>query len=152
MRAWPSLLCLIAWGVWGFFPKLAQRELKQPLSGALFEYAGAAGALALVLLAAAVVYALAPEWLPSVVRDPIVWRPRGAMYAAIAGAASAIGGILYFVAAARTDIGVVVTVTSLYPVVTVALAWLVLGERLELRQWAGVGCALLAVLLIAPRR
>src|SRR5262249_26535246 len=136
MRAWPSLLCLIAWGLWGFFPKLAQRELKHPLSGALYEYAGSAAALALVLLAVAVVYAVAPHGLPSVAREhTFVWRPRGALFAAIAGAASAIGGILYFVAAARSDIAVVVTVTSLYPVVTVALAWVVLGERLALRQW-----------------
>ncbi len=151
MRALPSLLCLIAWGLWGFFPKLAQRELKHPVSGALYEYAGSAGALALVMLAVAVIYAVAPEWLPAV-DAKLVWRPRGALFAAIAGAASAIGGVLYFVAAARSDIAVVVTVTSLYPLVTVVLAWFVLGERLEPRQWLGVGLALVAVILIVPRR
>ena len=39
--------------------------------------------------------------------------------------------------------------SSLYPVVVVVLAWLVLHERLQTSQKAGVACALAGVALIA---
>jgi drug/metabolite transporter (DMT)-like permease len=41
-----------------------------------------------------------------------------------------------------------VTLRSLYPASTVVLALAVLGERLSVIQGTGIGCALIAVLLI----
>ena len=55
---------------------------------------------------------------------------------------------LYLVAARAGPLSVVVTLTSLYPASTVLLARVVLGERLNLRQVAGVACALAAIVLI----
>ena len=55
---------------------------------------------------------------------------------------------LYLVAARAGPLSVVVTLTSLYPASTVLLARVVLGERLNLRQVAGVACALAAIGLI----
>lgn len=56
---------------------------------------------------------------------------------------------LYLLAARRGLISLVAVLGSLYPVGTVALARLVLGERLVARQLAGLGVALAGVLLIA---
>jgi drug/metabolite transporter (DMT)-like permease len=55
---------------------------------------------------------------------------------------------LYLVAARVGPLSVVVTLASLYPASTVLLARVVLGERLNLRQVAGVACALAAIALI----
>ena len=55
---------------------------------------------------------------------------------------------LYLIASREGPLSVVVTLSSLYPASTVLLARVVLGERLNLRQVAGVGCALAAIVLI----
>jgi uncharacterized membrane protein len=55
---------------------------------------------------------------------------------------------LYLIAAQTGPLSVVVTLSSLYPASTVILARIVLGERLNGRQVAGVGCALAAIVLI----
>jgi drug/metabolite transporter (DMT)-like permease len=55
---------------------------------------------------------------------------------------------LYLMAARIGPLSVMVTLASLYPASTVLLARVVLGERLNARQIAGVGCALAAIVLI----
>jgi drug/metabolite transporter (DMT)-like permease len=55
---------------------------------------------------------------------------------------------LYLLAARQGPLSIVVTLSSLYPASTVLLARVVLGERLNLWQISGVGCALAAVVLI----
>ena len=59
------------------------------------------------------------------------------------------GNALFAVASTKGAVGVVAVLTSLYPVVTVALARFVLKERLQARQAVGVVCALAGVALIA---
>jgi drug/metabolite transporter (DMT)-like permease len=58
----------------------------------------------------------------------------------------------YLVAARIGPLSMVVTLASLYPASTVLLARVVLGERLNARQVAGVGCALVAIVLIVSGR
>jgi drug/metabolite transporter (DMT)-like permease len=55
---------------------------------------------------------------------------------------------LYLMAARIGPLSVMVTLASLYPASTVLLARVVLGERLNARQIAGVSCALAAIVLI----
>jgi drug/metabolite transporter (DMT)-like permease len=66
----------------------------------------------------------------------------------LAGTVDMLANALYLEAARQGPLSVVVTLSSLYPASTVLLARIALGERLNLWQMTGVGCALSAILLI----
>lgn len=67
----------------------------------------------------------------------------------LVGAADLGANVLYALAATRGPLSVVSVLASLYPVATVALATLVLHERLRPVQGIGVVLALLGVVLLA---
>lgn len=71
-----------------------------------------------------------------------------AMLALVCGGIDMLANALYLLAAREGQLSIVVTLSSLYPASTVLLARIVLGERLNLLQSIGVGCALAAVVLI----
>ncbi len=79
------------------------------------------------------------------------WRlPRPTVAAAaVPGLLLVIGTISYGAATTMGLLSVVSVLATLAPVVTVALAVVLLGERLSARQQAGVGVALVGVVLLA---
>jgi drug/metabolite transporter (DMT)-like permease len=78
-----------------------------------------------------------------------VRMPAGVAALAVAcGVVDMLANALYLLAARLGALSVVVTLSSLYPASTVLLARIVLHERLNLWQVTGVGCALIAVVLI----
>ena len=146
-----TALCLLLWGVWAFFPKLAHKELKDTFSGVLYQ--ALSGLLWTVLLFGALGLGRVAPGVFSALHLPVpqlVWSPRGALFACIAGVAGAVGSIFYYVATAKAQVSVVSSVTALYPLVTIALAWRFLGERLRPLQWVGVALAVVAMALLAP--
>jgi drug/metabolite transporter (DMT)-like permease len=64
------------------------------------------------------------------------------------GIVDMLANLLYLLASREGPLTLVVTLTSLYPASTVLLARIVVGERLAPRQWAGVACALIAIVTI----
>jgi drug/metabolite transporter (DMT)-like permease len=109
-------------------------------SGELWPVAAARiGELAVVLIAAAV---LRRSLLPRGAQGRLLLAAAGA------GAIDVIANICY-VAATRTGMfGLAVVLASLYPGVTVLLARVVLGERLRWVQRAGLGLAVIGIILV----
>ena len=84
-----------------------------------------------------------------VTRPAVRLARRDVLALSAVGLLDAMGNMLFAVATTTGLLGVVSVVTSLYPVTTVALARLLLGERIRRAQQAGVVSALAGVGLIA---
>ena len=130
---WWSLLALFAWGFWGFFPKLAIRYMSPP---SIIIYEVIAG------LTIAVVCLFLAGFRPET-------HPRGILYACLTGVAGLLGGLFYLFAVARGKASVVVTLTALYPIITIALAAVLLKEPVTLKQGCGMVLAVLSIILLA---
>jgi drug/metabolite transporter (DMT)-like permease len=77
-------------------------------------------------------------------------RPSRAQFLLIAltGSLDAGGNVLFAVAAHLGRLDIAATLSSLYPAVTVMLAWAILKERLVPQQWVGVVVAMVALVCI----
>ena len=56
--------------------------------------------------------------------------------------------MFYFIAADKGKASTVVTLTALYPLVTLILSYLLLSESINLKQFFGVVFALIAIYLL----
>lgn len=135
MREWivPALGTFVFWGLWGFFPKLTTRYIS-PVSAIVFE--------ALIGVPVALIVLATIRFRPEM-------HPKGVLLAATTGVLGILGALMYLIAVRRGPASLVASFTAVYPALTVMLAVLLLGERLMLRQWVGVGLALVAMLLVA---
>lgn len=128
-----ALISLIIYGFWGFFPKLAVNYIS-PTSAVVYEVAGA---LVVGLLCLAMT-----GFQPAS-------HPKGVLFAVLTGIAGMLGTLFYFMAASRGKIAVVVSITALYPLITILLAALFLREPLSVKQLLGMCFALLAIILLS---
>ena len=135
MMGWilPALGVILAWGLWGFLPKLTTQYLR-PRSVLVYEVFGA------ICVALIVLYSMN-------FRLEVNWR--GASLAVMAGAMGIVGALCYVLAMARGPVALIVTFTALYPILSIVLAWLMLGETISLRQGMGIVLGLIAMVLIA---
>jgi len=135
MRDWilPAMGTFLFWGLYGFFPKITIRYIS-PLSTIFYE--------ALIGIPVAMVVLAVLKFKPDV-------HPTGILLASLTGLLGILGALSFLFAVRKGQVGPVSAFTALYPALTILLAMLLLGERLELRQWMGVGLAILALLLFA---
>ena len=131
---WYSLLAVAGWAAWALLLKLGSLDI--PGEPALFLQTLGMLPLALVLLAAGTVRGRQDR--------------KGVAYSLLNGLITGIG-ILFLLAAYRLggNTTVVSVSTSLYPLVTCALAFALLRERLTRRQWLGLGLSVASIVLFA---
>ena len=83
-------------------------------------------------------------------RGKLEKNPRGITYGVLNGILSGVGGLTLFAAYHTNGNTAVITVaTSLYPIVTVLLAVLILRERLGLRQVFGLVFAAISIVILS---
>ena len=128
-----AVLALVCFGVWAFLPKLATQTMQTKYI-LLFDTLGMALAVILILLVRGTKGDIHPE---------------GVFYSVLAGFVGGIGSAYYYFALKDGKAGVLATFMSLYPIVTVLLAFLVLGEVITLRHGLGIGFGLIAISLLA---
>lgn len=133
MQSWliPASAALIIYGLWGFFPKLAVSYIS-PASALIYEIGGAM----LVGLASLFWVGFQPET-----------HPKGILFAVLTGVAGMLGTLFFFAAASRGKISVVVSMTALYPIITIILAAIFLHESITVQQVLGMLCAVAAIVL-----
>ena len=135
MQSWFlwTILSLVTFGFWGFFPKLAVQYIN-PQSALIYQVLG--GVLVGIVVMAMVGF------------KPETHR-LGILFALLTGITGVLGTLFYYSAASRGQISVVVSLTALYPLITILLAVIFLHETLNLKQIIGLGFAIGAIVLLA---
>ena len=136
MRPWLlwTLLAVFCWGIWAVLGKL----IGESLSPAMMQAFSTLGLLP-VILALGLSRRLRAAG----------GRHRGALFALCAGGLTCLGNVAYYGILSRgAKAAVVVPLTALYPVVTILLAVLLLKERLNMIQSAGILLSLCAIYLL----
>ena len=128
-----SLIALVFWGFWGFFIKLASKYLGWTQ---IFIISGIVTLVTSMIL----FFALKPQ---------IEIHSPGFIYALLAGCCSAIAVVAFYYALGGGKSSIVVPLTSLYPIVTIVLSYLILSERISPSKGIGVALALAAIILLS---
>ncbi|MFQ4146131.1 EamA family transporter [Chlorogloeopsis sp. ULAP02] len=128
-----ALLSLFLFGFWGFFSKLATNYIN-PKSVLIYDIVGA---IFVGLLFISV--------------NNLEWRgdTRGIFYAVITGVTGTLATLFYLVAVSKGSSSIVLPLTSLYPAITVFLAFFILREPMTLRHSIGIILAIFAIILCA---
>lgn len=135
MRLWVlySFLALLVWGLWGVLSKLVSMHLPAR-SAMLFEAVG---------------YVIGTLTIATLYFWSVEWNARGAFFGILTGFCAAFGSFLFIQALSTGKASIVVIMTSLYPLVTVVILFLLFREALTMREGAGIILALSALALLA---
>ena len=129
-----ALIGAVAWGFWAVLADVATRSMA-PEAAMIVSYTVGIGVAGLYVL----------------YRGTTVLGndPTAIGAAALAGVASGIGAVAYYAALQAGSAGLATTITALYFVVAAGLGVAVLGDSLAVSDVAGIGAAVVAVVLIA---
>ncbi|MBU0970791.1 MAG: DMT family transporter [Proteobacteria bacterium] len=125
----PASLTLICWGVWSFIPKITTRYIS-PMSAMIYEVIGA--------IIVGVVILTRLDFRPDI-------NPKGICLAVVTGIVGLTGALGFLFAVKYQKVSVVAMFTSLSPVITLTLGWLVLKEPITLKEGLGIISAFAAI-------
>jgi bacterial/archaeal transporter family protein len=135
MKPWLiyALMTLAAWGFWGVFSKFASNH-GRPRQILLFQAVGAIAFAAVVL---------------TFERFHVDWSPAAFGWSFAAGFVNFMGFLTFFAAVEKGKVSTIITLSSLYPVVTIIFSMILLHERISRREGLGIVMALAAGWLLA---
>jgi bacterial/archaeal transporter family protein len=128
-----ALLCIIWWGIWGFLSKLGSDRISPQQLQILFTI----GILPSSLVA----------WAQ--LGFKVETDLRGAIYGILNGVFTGLGMLAYYAALSEGKAAVVGPFTALFPLLTVALAFAFLRERINRIQFVGMLLALAAIIILS---
>lgn len=128
-----ALFALFSFGLWGFFSKFSVMHLDAK-SALVYQTFG-------VLLTGLLVLCFM-KFKPA-------GDAKGISYALLTGVAYGVGCMFYLMAASKGKIITVVTLTALYPLVTMFLAYWLLKETINFKQCIGIILAIGAIVLLS---
>jgi transporter family protein len=136
MQTWfiPAVLSVTFWGLWGFFGKVASGGL--PPRSVLF-------------IESLVGLIVAACWMAAYGFKFEATSQKAPLYAMLTGIALGFGQMFFFVALSRGKASVIIIMTALYPLVTIALSFLFLKEGVTWTQGLGIALALAAIPLLS---
>ena len=73
----------------------------------------------------------------------------GIIFGIVAGIVGAIATLGFYIALSQGKASIIVPLTSLYPVITILLSFLILKEKITILQGVGIALALIAMFLIS---
>ncbi len=135
MKSWflPAIFIPIIWGFWGLLPKLAVRYLSAT-SAMVYQITGTV-AFGIVLLALI-------GFRPQI-------EPKGMALAFASGFCGMGGAFLYLLAVSKAKVSIIVFISAMYPLVTIALSYFILHEPITLKEGIGMVFALTAIVLFS---
>src|SRR6266480_825177 len=129
-----TVIALVFWGITGVTQKLSTNRISSELSFLWFAYA-------MIAISAVLVLTVSIQWY---VRPLMFWL------AVAGGTLNGLGALTSFAALeSGGKASIVISLISLFPLVTVAFAVIVLREHLTAVQTTGVALAILAAILLS---
>lgn len=128
-----ALLAMVAWGLWTVLADAAT-ETVEPTVAMVLSYATS--------VAVAVAYVALSD-------REITLTGEGVGLALVAGVFAGVGAVAFYAGLDAGRTGVVTTISAMYFVVAAVLGVAVFGDAFGLREVAGVGFAVIAVVLLA---
>lgn len=134
MKEWvlPTTGAFICWGLWGFLPKVTVKYI-DPKSAVVYGVFGS-------ILVAIILFFL--------LKFRVEIDAIGISAAVATGILGSLGGLLFLYALSKGPITKIVTLSALYPVLSILLAVIFLKETISMRQGLGILFALLAMALV----
>jgi transporter family protein len=135
MKDWlvPTLLTLLAWGLWAFLPKLAAKYI-DPQSSIIYQVAGGLIVGLVVLIS---------------LKGQVQFNVPGFSLSIAIGILGFFGAFMYLVAVSRGPLTLVAPITAFYPMFAILLGVIFLHETITIKQAAGIGLSLVAIYLIS---
>jgi bacterial/archaeal transporter family protein len=129
-----ALLSAVAWAFWGLFSKLSANHDVPPV---LLAFVSSCASFTLILLSYI--------WQ----RVPATKSATGLFFALLSGVCGAVGMLLFSQAIKLERAAIIVTLTAIYPALTVLLSLVLLREQISFLHVLGVLLVTLGVALVA---